>query len=266
MNERSLANTFLSGVKFVLCLLLLEWLCFEYLYCWDESFGWWDKYHLRSTADADEFVKVWQGRFSSMMQTIFRDNFQDFFKRVFRFLAARFYSHGKEILVLYVIVVHFRLHSMFRLLLEEVGLGFINNLIDWFVDSIWSSEPSLEDIPALIDEDEDEEVDKAKKKKKDGESKSKNNIKIPSKRRRKPDTWLTYDRELGVIPLGVVRQWEKAKEQKRKNGDITGTENSDITATGSNGIRRSIPPVRCVGGTLENDEDEDGINLMELVD
>ena len=53
----------------------------------------------------------------------------------------------------------------------------------------------------------------------------------PTRKRKKPDTWLTYDKNLGVIPLGVARQWHK--DEKRRQEDVVKS------------VRESaLPPVR----------------------
>jgi len=175
-----------------------------------------------------------------------------------------------------------------------MGLGFLTDAVESVAGLFNSSETSLEDLPDLIDDDREEVVGrvgergrrdcggrdgkknkKNKKNKKDGHSHSSSSsgtnrssetgttkqIEIPTKRR-KPDTWLTYDKELGVVPLGVVRNWDKAKEKKRKESNIrtwqtSGDDGSSSSSAATSEERRTIPPVRGVRGE---------VNPMEWVD
>ena len=167
-------------------------------------------------------------------------------RRLLQFGMNKLMGHGWFVFLVYVAVVHFRLHSVISIVLEEVGLGFVNDFLEKFIGS--SDEPSLEDVPDLIDEDGEEgesgesgesggdpavsglitELEKTKKRKKEKKIK----VKTPLRKRKKPDTWLTYDKNLGVIPLGVARQWHK--DEKRRQEDVV-----------VKSVRESaLPPVR----------------------
>lgn len=276
-------QTTLLGLKRIAILLFLEWCWFEYLLLHDESFVLWEQHkYSKYNADADNFLKVWAGRGHGLLRTLMRDSLPNSLTRIASFLLARFQTHGMYLLLVYIIVVHYRLHSVVATLLDNMGLGFITDAVESAAGMFNPSETSLEDLPDLIDDDREEVVGglgksgrdcggrDGKKNKKDGHSHSSDTnrssagttkqIKIPTKRR-KPDTWLTYDKELGVVPLGVVRNWDKAKEKKRKESNIRNWQTSaDDSSSASSAIseeRRTIPPVRGVKGE---------VNPMEWVD
>ena len=288
-------TTFVAGLKRTFLIHCLELCWFEYLVLHDESFVLWEQHKYSNyNADADNFIKVWAGRSRGLGRTLMRDSLPNSLTRIASFLWARFQSHGWCVLLVYILVVHFRLHSVFATLLDKMGLGFLTDAVESVAGLFNSSETSLEDLPDLIDDDREEVVGrvgergrrdcggrdgkknkKNKKNKKDGHSHSSSSsgtnrssetgttkqIEIPTKRR-KPDTWLTYDKELGVVPLGVVRNWDKAKEKKRKESNIrtwqtSGDDGSSSSSAATSEERRTIPPVRGVRGE---------VNPMEWVD
>ena len=147
--------------------------------------------------------------------------------RFLKFMVTKFLDHGLMIMVVSMAIVHGRLPSYFLLLLDEIGLGFIGDGVEKMVAWISGNNDStsLEDVPDLDDED-DIVARKTKQKKK-------KMYKIPIKKE-KPDTWLTYDKHLGVIPLGVAKKW---REEEKRRMELVG-------GGGSSGANRVIPPVR----------------------
>ena len=217
-------NNIYSCIKFVFYFLLLEFIVFEAIHCYEDSYNYWYKVVLKQNSDADRFLYVWKTRLFNLLETIMRDGF---LPRFLKFMMTKFLDHGLMIMVVSMAIVHGRLPSYFLLLLDEIGLGFIGDGVEKMVAWISGNNDStsLEDVPDLDDED-DIVARKTKQKKK-------KMYKIPIKKE-KPDTWLTYDKHLGVIPLGVAKKW---REEEKRRKELVG-------GGGSSGANRVIPPVR----------------------
>ena len=217
------------GTQLLFYLILVEFCCYEALYVWEDSYEYWWIDSIRNTnPDADAFLNIWENRFHHIFQTIMRD---DLFSRILQRMMHSLFPRGIHLFAMYVAIVHFRLHSMASIMLEEMGLGVVNDVAERVLVFFgWSdnNSGSLDDVPDLIDEEEEEQEQEQER----GEGTAKNgqdeqngkNRSIKAKKRRKklqvpkkrekPDSWLTYDKNLGVIPLGVARQW-KNSEQRR---------------------------------------------------
>ena len=114
------SSTFVLGVLFI-----SELVAYEIVYCWYNSFVWWDnQYHEDSHADV--FLNVWKQRTVNLSKTITRDTFRTTLKRMARFCLQRFLSHGYKVMCLYLVVLYFRLHSVLAVFLDNAGLGFLD--------------------------------------------------------------------------------------------------------------------------------------------